>query len=205
MATTLVLDCVGTACSVALLDGKSLLAEHHAELGRGHAEHLVPMISRLPHNGQADRIVVNAGPGSFTGVRIGLSVGRALGLAWAAPVMGFSAINLTAALALAHGITGPLCVVLHGGHGEFFTQNYAANGDAEGPFASLPPADVPAWAKGRALIGNAAEAPALLTMGLVGQSITPRAADFALLSQEQLTDANPHYGRAPDAAIRGVQ
>ena len=204
MPTTLVLDCVGTACSVALFDEGTLVAQEHHEIGRGHVERLMPLIAGLPDNGRADRIAVNAGPGSFTGVRIGLSVARALGLAWEAEVVGYSALDLTAALARCDVHHRPLCVVLHGGHGEFFTQNYSTDGVAEGEFASLSPAGVAEWAHGRKLVGNAAAAPALLEGGLTGETINLRAADFALLNAEQLSDANPHYGRAPDAAIKAI-
>ena len=97
--TTLAIDCVGTGCSVALFDDRAVLAHEHLDIGRGHAERLVPLIATLPDKGRADCIAVNVGPGSFTGVRIGLSVARALGLAWGAEVLGYSALDLTAAVA----------------------------------------------------------------------------------------------------------
>jgi tRNA threonylcarbamoyladenosine biosynthesis protein TsaB len=199
--TTLAIDCVGTACSVALFSDGALTAQEHIEIGRGHAERLVPLIAGFPNEGKADRIAVNAGPGSFTGVRIGVSVARALGLAWGAEVVGYSALDLTVALAMANGNNSALCVVLHGGHGEFFVQNYDVGGIADGAFASLTPEEVMMWAQGRDLVGNAAAAPTLSAMGLVGETINLRAADFALLNADRLSHANPHYGRAPDAAI----
>ncbi len=202
MPTTLAIDCVGTGCSVALFDDRAVLAHEHLDIGRGHAERLVPLIATLPDKGRADCIAVNVGPGSFTGVRIGLSVARALGLAWGAEVLGYSALDLTAAVARNGGEAAPLCVVLHGGHGEFFTQNYGSDGSAEGYFASLPPHDVAEWAIGRRIVGNAAQVPSLSALGLVGHTITLSATDFALLRSDQLFPAAAHYGRAPDAAIR---
>ena len=79
---TLAIDCATEVCSAALFDGAKLLDGRCETIGRGHAERLVPMIAELPDKGRADRILVSLGPGSFTGVRIGLAAARALGLAW---------------------------------------------------------------------------------------------------------------------------
>lgn len=98
---TLVIDCATEACSVALFDGARLLAADHRMLGRGHAERLVPMIAALPDRGKAARIAVAMGPGSFTGVRIGLATARALALVWDAQVVGYPTLALVAAMALA--------------------------------------------------------------------------------------------------------
>ena len=68
---TLVIDTATRACSVALFDGKQLLAAQHEVIGRGHAERLLPLIAALPNNGKADQIMVDVGPGSFTGIRVG--------------------------------------------------------------------------------------------------------------------------------------
>uniref|UniRef100_UPI00359301A6 tRNA (adenosine(37)-N6)-threonylcarbamoyltransferase complex dimerization subunit type 1 TsaB n=1 Tax=Blastomonas sp. TaxID=1909299 RepID=UPI00359301A6 len=80
----LVIDAATEACSVALFERDALIASDHAVLGRGHAERLIPMIAALPERGRADTILVNCGPGSFTGVRVGLAAARALALAWGA-------------------------------------------------------------------------------------------------------------------------
>ena len=90
------------ALSIALVAGPDVLASRHALIGRGHAEALVPGIAALmdgqprPH-----AILVDIGPGSYTGIRIGIAAARALGLAWGVPVHGVSALALVAAQAFA--------------------------------------------------------------------------------------------------------
>jgi len=93
----LAIETASEACSVALFDGEDRVAHDHRVLGRGHAEALVPMIAALPDKGRADRICVSLGPGSFTGVRIGIATARALGIAWGAQVLGFPSLALIAA------------------------------------------------------------------------------------------------------------
>ena len=77
---TLVIDTATKACSVGLFDGDSVVASHYEVIGRGHAERLLPLIAALPDRGRADRIMVDVGPGSFTGIRVGVAAARALGL-----------------------------------------------------------------------------------------------------------------------------
>ena len=70
---TLVIDTATKACSVALFEGETLSASRFEVIGRGHAERLLPLIAQLPEKGRADRIVVHVGPGSFTGILIGVA------------------------------------------------------------------------------------------------------------------------------------
>ena len=75
----LAIDTTSEACSVALIDGEDPVTERHEIIGRGHAERLAPMIAELPNSGRADSILVDCGPGSFTGLRVGPGHGARLG------------------------------------------------------------------------------------------------------------------------------
>jgi len=99
--TTLALSTSSPALSVALVDGAAVLARHHALIGRGHAEAVVPVIAAVLDGRRPHRILVDVGPGSYTGIRIGIAAARALGLAWGVPVAGVSALSLVAAAAFA--------------------------------------------------------------------------------------------------------
>jgi tRNA threonylcarbamoyl adenosine modification protein YeaZ len=202
----LVIDTATEACSVALFDGDLLLASDHAVLGRGHAERLVPMIAALPGRGRASAILVNCGPGSFTGVRVGLAAARALALAWDVPVSGYSTHALIATMAMAqddaaHGLdSGGLDVVMTGGHGEYFVQSFAADGVAITPLASLTP-DAAATACTHSLVAGTMAAPLVAARGFgTALPLTPDARSAYLLAAPmRALPPEPAYGRGADA------
>lgn len=203
----LVIDSATEACSVALFDGMELIAGSHAMLGRGHAEQLVPMIAALPGKGQAAAIAVNAGPGSFTGIRVGLAAARALALAWQVPIAGYSALVLVAAMArAAHPGAAPgtaIDVVMSGGHGEWFFQPFGADGSALAEAASLSPEAAAARSSAGLVAGSQAEALAARRGGVpLALPLWPDARAFALLGTDAIRpDPAPRYGRAPDARL----
>src|SRR5438128_294271 len=143
MPRTLVIETATAACSVALIENGRVVAAAHKVVGRGHAERLVPMIAELPDGGRADAVLIDVGPGSFTGIRVGIAAARGLGLGWGVPVQGYSSLALIAAAAFAADPTlDRLAAVLEGGHGEVFMQPFAADPfAATADLASLTPAD----------------------------------------------------------------
>lgn len=100
----LCLDTAMAACSAAVIDTEQPrpLAEAFAAMERGHAEALAPMAAEVMQSAgfdfsRLDRIAVTTGPGTFTGVRIGLSFARGLGLARGIPVVGIDSLSAIAA------------------------------------------------------------------------------------------------------------
>ncbi|MEM8919020.1 MAG: tRNA (adenosine(37)-N6)-threonylcarbamoyltransferase complex dimerization subunit type 1 TsaB [Pseudomonadota bacterium] len=199
----LAIDTATAACSAALFEEGTVLASDYQEIGRGHAEKLIPIIASLPDRGKADQILVNGGPGSFTGVRIGLSVGKALGLAWQVPVFSYQCLQLVAVQALAADASrGPFHVAMIGGHGEYFIQNFDTKGGAVDDLRSFPPTEALAYGKGDLVAGSAAEALAELAENRTALPMFPDASNALLLPEsERKLSAVPVYGRAPDAQI----
>jgi tRNA threonylcarbamoyladenosine biosynthesis protein TsaB len=199
---TLVIESATEACSAALFEGASLLAGAYRVIGRGHAEQLVPMIAELPDKGRAERVVVSLGPGSFTGVRIGLAAARALGLAWRAEVLGYPTLALIAAMAREQH-PGPVTVCTTGGHGEWFVQDYSADGMPEHDLRSQNPEK--AWQGIHYSVAAGSKARELLKFdgpGMIALDILPDARSFPLLPASLLTaDLAALYGRPPDARL----
>jgi tRNA threonylcarbamoyladenosine biosynthesis protein TsaB len=100
----LAFDTAGNGCSVCLWRDGVVEAERREPMSRGQAEALVPMIEAVMAEagaayGDLDRIAVTVGPGSFTGLRVGLATARGLGVALMMPVWG-----VTTTEAFAHAL-----------------------------------------------------------------------------------------------------
>lgn len=198
MALTLVIDTATAACSVALIDGGRVVAERHEIVGRGHAERLLPMIAELPGGGRAGAILVDVGPGSFTGTRVGIAAARGLAIGWHVPVAGYSSTALLAAAEFARDpALDRLAVVLEGGHGEVFMQCFSRPILADAALASLAPEAARAELGGRRAIGSGTR---WLGDLADARDALPRAAEAMLLPPALRTLApSPIYGRPPDA------
>lgn len=100
---------------------------------RGQAEFLVPMINNVVRNAgytynDFDRIAVTVGPGSFTGVRVGLSTAKALGLSLNKPVLGFDTLHV---IAKAQKLERDTLILIDTKRGDFYGQVFAAGGTAK--------------------------------------------------------------------------
>ncbi len=198
---TLAFDTSSTACSIALFEGETLIAFRHELVGRGHAERLIPWIASLENGGRAARIVVGCGPGSFTGVRIGLAAALGLGLGWNAEVAGVSSLALVAA---AHeGNTGAVLVAIDGGHGDIFAQSFEAAPIRATTALQVAPESAIAVPERAIVLGNAAaRITAHHSKGASSAECDVRRL-FALSESLRTLPALPIYGRAPDARIAG--
>src|SRR6266567_1894140 len=95
----LAIDTALEACAAAVLDAASgkFLASETLAMSRGHAEALMPLIARVMDAAglefaELDRIAVTVGPGSFTGLRVGISAARGIALAAGKPAIGLSTL-----------------------------------------------------------------------------------------------------------------
>jgi tRNA threonylcarbamoyl adenosine modification protein YeaZ len=194
----LVIESATAACSAALLgvDGAPI-DERHEIVGRGHAERLAPMIAELIGPRRPDSILVDCGPGSFTGVRVGLAVAHGLAIGWGVPLAGYSSLALLAAACDSDEVTA----ALHAGHGEIFVQDY--RGDPLAPLAelqSLRPPEAAGAARFALVVGSAAAALVAARGWGEARDALPRAADAGRLPPGlRALPPRPIYGRAPDA------
>ncbi|MET0366180.1 MAG: tRNA (adenosine(37)-N6)-threonylcarbamoyltransferase complex dimerization subunit type 1 TsaB [Sphingobium sp.] len=200
---TLVIDCATQALSVALFDQDVPTAHSHELLGRGHAEALVPRIEAMLAGSRADAIAVDVGPGSFTGIRVGIAAARALGFAWQVPVTGYACLPLCAAMARRDGApeSEPIAVVMIGGHGELFWQRFdGVTLDPLGPLESTPVAELPGKLADARLYGSAARS--LVEARGWGEAFDcfPDAAAYPLLpAAHRGLPPSAIYGREADA------
>ncbi|WP_336278816.1 tRNA (adenosine(37)-N6)-threonylcarbamoyltransferase complex dimerization subunit type 1 TsaB [Bartonella sp. CB175] len=128
----LAIDTASIYCAVALVRDKSVIARINERMNKGHAEKLIGYITQITDQAnitldQVNRIAVNVGPGSFTGIRIGVATARALALALEIPTVGVSTLEALAAQITSKNILSKITVVIEAGRDMFFHQNF--NGD----------------------------------------------------------------------------
>ncbi|MEH6527776.1 MAG: tRNA (adenosine(37)-N6)-threonylcarbamoyltransferase complex dimerization subunit type 1 TsaB [Sneathiella sp.] len=127
----LALDTALNACSVAILDGDILQAHVHEKRARGHAETLMPLIQDLMKTCGAkysdlDLIAVTIGPGTFTGLRIGLAAARGIALAAAKPCRGITTLEALAASVPKTALKGrPIIATADARRREIYTQVFS--------------------------------------------------------------------------------
>lgn len=133
----LAFDTALTGCNVALLGADGQRVSQQVETQRDQAKLLVPMIQEVLNEGgvsfdQLDLIVSTQGPGSFTGLRLGLATARALALSLETPLMGINTFDFMQAHYHAAGHKGALLVVLETKRQDFYAQGYDADGQMVG-------------------------------------------------------------------------
>jgi tRNA threonylcarbamoyl adenosine modification protein YeaZ len=197
----LALDTSTAACTAALFDGAGeCIARRDQLIGRGHSERLVPMIAEMLDGSTADRILVGTGPGSFTGIRVGIAAAHGLAIGWDAELAGMSSLAL---LAAAVPDSGEVAVAVVGGHGELFVQQFGSYREPTGDLVNLTPAAAAAATPARLVVGSgAAQLVAARGWG-DARDAWPSAADALALPQAlRSLPASPVYARAPDARVK---
>ncbi|WP_193172431.1 tRNA (adenosine(37)-N6)-threonylcarbamoyltransferase complex dimerization subunit type 1 TsaB [Nisaea nitritireducens] len=219
--TILGIDSSTGACSIAVCRGDVILAHLHEDMARGQSERLAPMAEAgLATAGigfpDLDAIAVTRGPGSFTGLRIGMAFAKGLGQALGIPVFGVTGFDAVARAALAtEGAAGHgVAVILESRRADLFLQVFTADGAPDGPPVALPPEEIAArlrqaHAAPLVLAGDAADKVlAVLDQqgaGIVRSPVTaPDARQVALIALEMAASGDdpapiqPLYLRAPD-------
>lgn len=131
----LALDTALTACSAAVLDldADSVVAGDSIFMERGHAEALIPLVEQVMRDARLDftdleRIAVTVGPGSFTGLRVGLSAARGFALVAGKPAVGVTTLAALAAPFLDMDDTLPVMAAIDARHGHVFLQMFGVGG-----------------------------------------------------------------------------
>lgn len=217
----LAIDTALGACSVCLTDDAPEAEPHEAiihesiAMERGHAEALLPLIeqvmSRVPDGFAAlDRVAVTVGPGSYTGLRVGISAARAIGLAAGVPVIGVSTLSALLAPMVAAESRRLLAAAIDARHGHVYFHAVAPGGRTVVSPSLVSVRDaVRLIGSGPVLVsGSGAPALAAEALALRGNASVfdaPVAVDVlwvAKLAQAASPEAalpKPLYLRAPDA------
>jgi tRNA threonylcarbamoyladenosine biosynthesis protein TsaB len=213
----LAIDTALDACAAGVLDTDAdrLIAQESQAMKRGHAEALMPLIARvMKASGIAfaglDRIAVTTGPGSFTGLRVGLSAARGIALAAGKPVVGLTTLAAYAAPVVSRNDTHPVISAIDARHDHVYFQVVRGDG---GPLirprvAPIEEAVEASQFGAPYLVGNAARiladrwpadapppfkveaqpAPDIAWVGWLGAAVSA-----------EIAPARPYYLRAPDA------
>ena len=141
-ATLLALETATDVCSAALMRDGTLTAQASLHRPRVHAEQLAPLIrdlmARAEVNRQAlDAVAVSMGPGSYTGLRIGVSTAKGLALAVDAVLVGVPTLEALAASVEPYAQPGDVaCALLDARRDEVYTAAYRFEDDGIDPFAA---------------------------------------------------------------------
>ena len=213
----LAIDTALDACAAAVLDtdAAKIIAQESQPMKRGHAEALMPLIARvMKASGVAftalDRIAVTKGPGSFTGLRVGLSAARGIALAAGKPAVGLTTLTAYAAPFVGENSQHPIISAIDARHDHVYFQVVSGDGGSliKPKVAPISEALEASRFGAPHLVGNAAKiladrwpsdapppfkvdmqpAPDIGWVAWLGAAVSP-----------EMAPASPYYLRAPDA------
>ncbi len=213
----LAIDTALDACAAAVLDTEAgqLIAQESLPMKRGHAEALMPLIARVMQAANLaftalDRIAVTTGPGSFTGLRVGISAARGLALAAGKPAVGLTTLSAYAAAVVSQNRPEPVISAIDARHEHVYVQIVAGDGSPllRPQVLSVDEAIAASQFGAPHLVGNAAK---ILADRWPNTVPAPNAVDveaapditwvawLGAAADPQSTPARPLYLRAPDA------
>lgn len=212
----LAIDTALGACAAAVLDSRAgaILASESESMTRGHAEALMPLIARVMDAGRCefadlDRIAVTVGPGSFTGLRVGIAAARGIALAANKPAIGLSTLSTLAAPHVAARSDHVILAAIDARNDQVYFQVFAPNGTTivtprldrvRAAVIAVPPGPVVVTGSAAALV--AAHWPSRGTVPRVECVAAPDIGWVARLgaaAQEEGAPPKPLYLRRPDA------
>lgn len=195
-------------CSVAVTDGERVLASRSEPMQQGHQERLAPLVAEVMDEAGVgfeaiDRIGVTVGPGSFTGLRVGLSFAKGLGFARDVPVVGLDSLEVIAASMPREGVG---LALIDARRGQAYVRRFEGK-EATGPSEAVRVEDladgpVPGWIAGPGV--------ALVREIWPGAMVDERPAGDPVALARLAVQADPAdhppvpvYLRAPDAKLPG--
>jgi len=213
----LAIDTALDACAACILDTDAgrLIAQESLPMKRGHAEALMPLIARVI--GQSgvgfadlDRIAATTGPGSFTGLRVGLSAARGIALAADRPVVGVTTLTAYAAPIVSRNAGQPVISAIDARHDHVYFQVVSGDGGSLVRPQVAPIEEALGAARFGAphLVGNAAgmlaerwpaDAPPPIDVDPQAAPDIAWVAWLAAAVSPETAPARPFYLRAPDA------
>lgn len=217
----LAIDTALDACAAAVLDTDSgrLIARESQAMQRGHAEALMPLIGRVMEASgvsfaSLDRIAVTTGPGSFTGLRVGISAARGLALAADKPAVGVTTLSAYAAGLVSRNRGTPVLSAIDARHDHVYFQIVAGDGSefVRPKVAAIDEAVTACQIGAPHLVGNAAkilaerwpkDAPAPVTVDAQAAPDIAWVAWLGAAARPETSPPRPFYLRAPDAKPAG--
>jgi tRNA threonylcarbamoyladenosine biosynthesis protein TsaB len=210
----LAVDTCLSACQAALVQDGRVRARMSEAMQRGHQERLAPMVRELMEEARAPfsvlvRIGVTVGPGSFTGLRVGLAFAKGLGLALSRPCVGVGTLY---ALAIDAEPRGPCAAVIDAGRGRVYLQLFDAGEPLTSPdilgldealariVEVFPLGEFTIAGPGAALIGEAWPAARLAAPVAPDPAVVAR-----LAAASPPVPATPLYLRPPDATPKAAR
>lgn len=199
MTAILAIDCATGPCSAAVWNEGRIAAYVETTAPVVQSARLLPMIeealakSRLAYK-DLSAVATTIGPGSFTGIRVGLAAARGIGFAANIPVLGFTTLEVLYFAALPEAGKQKILAVINAGKGEVYYQHYETS-----PWKPLSDAQL------GTLEAAVATSPSALMVGHAASPITfPRAdalAELAAKHGHMARDPKPFYIRPPDAKL----